>query len=308
MPPLSPDFQRLYCDPGIFDSFSALHPISFKRVLPVEEGVDDPRLLAAEEAQLCQQNDYTRHAVVAEYHRCRLLSESEAQGLNSGISFYDADFFELMGLLYANAGLFRCALRWYRELIRYLETSKPDSCSDNESVYASVGYCLYSLCLFEEAIAWSKSCMGPPQMADAVCRALIEYEALMAGGTIRSIERAGSRTRYTVTTFEPDHAAQTTPRLKTAMKAVAPFEEVYLDWVTHESATPEIPPSGYPFKAEFDGGPLVRHKTNLIFATCAQADALVERGYRLEARRLLAEAAMVEPEAAIIMERLKALL
>jgi len=44
--------------------------------------------------------------------------------------------------------------------------------------------------------------------------------------------------------------------------------------------------------------------TNLICATCAQADALVGRGYRLEAKRLLAEAAMLEPAASIVLERL----
>ena len=43
---------------------------------------------------------------------------------------------------------------------------------------------------------------------------------------------------------------------------------------------------------------------NLICATCAQADALVGRGYRLEAKRLLAEAAMLEPAASIVLERL----
>ena len=94
---------------------------------------------------------------------------------------------------------------------------------------------LYSLGLFEEAISWSKACIGPRQTADAVCQALIEYEAQLAGGRIRGIERSGPGTRYTVSVFEPAQARQTGPRLKAAMKAFAPFQEVYLDWVSHDS-------------------------------------------------------------------------
>ncbi len=160
----SAHFNRLYCDPTIFDSLSALHPISFRRVLPFqypEEAVDESRLLSAEEAHLADPCDATRRAVVEEYSRCGLLEQTEASTLSGVIDFFDADFFELMGLVYANVGRYRCALRWYRELINWLETNNPNSRSDTESVYASVGYCLYSLWLFEEAIAWSKSCIGP---------------------------------------------------------------------------------------------------------------------------------------------------
>jgi hypothetical protein len=46
---------------------------------------------------------------------------------------------------------------------------------------------------------------------------------------------------------------------------------------------------------------------NLLFATCGQADALIASGYITEAKRLLFEAAMVEPEAGFIRERIKAL-
>jgi hypothetical protein len=46
---------------------------------------------------------------------------------------------------------------------------------------------------------------------------------------------------------------------------------------------------------------------NLIFATCGQADALAGRGYTAEAKRLLYEAALLEPEAYIVRERIKAL-
>jgi hypothetical protein len=64
---------------------------------------------------------------------------------------------------------------------------------------------------------------------------------------------------------------------------------------------------GYPFKAEFDGSSLLRHRMNLIFAACGQADALVEKGYVSEAKRLLSEAAILEPNASFVWERLRAL-
>ncbi len=310
-PLFSAEFRRLYCDPAPFDCFSSLHPISFRRVLPFqypEEGVDDRRLLVVEEAHLAEQNEQTRRAVVEEYARCGLLQATEPNELGAVTDFYDVDFFEFMGMVYANVERARCALRWYRELIVRLETEHQNSCSDTESVYAGVGYCLYLLGLFEEAIAWTKSCMGPRALAETVCRALIDYEAQLAGGTIRAIERAGSRTRYTVSSSAPQQAGQATRRLKGAVQSFAPFHDLYVDWVAHDTPKPEPQPAGYPFRAEFDGGNLVRHKLNLIFATCAQADALVGRGYRLEAKRLLWEAAMLEPEAGMITERLRGLL
>jgi len=46
---------------------------------------------------------------------------------------------------------------------------------------------------------------------------------------------------------------------------------------------------------------------NLIFATCGHADALVEKGYVLEAKRQLSEVAMLEPNADFVQERLKML-
>ncbi len=309
-PSFSELFRRLYCDTAAFDAFSALHPISFRRVLPFQypdEGVDELSLLLAEEAHLANQHDDTRRAVVDEYARCGLLDQTDASNLTGVLDFYDADFFELMGLVYANLQRFRCALRWYRELILRLETQNPNSCSDTESVYAGVGYCLYSLGLFEEAIAWSKACIGPRAIGDVVCRALIDYEAELAGGAIRVIERAGARTKYTVSAFEPAHVAERVARLKATLKSVAPFQELYLDWVAHDSPTPGPQPGGYPFQAEFDVGTLVRHKMNLIFATCAHADALLAKGYQSEAKRLLCEAAMLEPAATIVADRLRTL-
>jgi hypothetical protein len=307
---LSDSFQRLYCDAAVFQDFSSWHPISFSRVLPFQPQdvvMDDARLIDAEPAHLANRNDQTRLDVVEEYRRCGLLPAADADNLKPVIDFFGADFFELMGLVYANAGMFICALRWYREFITELETRNPNCCSDNESVYGSVGYCLYSLGLFAEAISWSKSCIGPCATADAVCRALIKYEAEPAGGMLCSIERSGPRTRYTVSAFDPAHASQTTPRLKAAMKSFAPFQEIYLDWIGNDAPAPEIQPGGYPFKVEVDGSSLPRHKMNLLFATCGQADALIEKGCIAEAKRLLFEAAMLEPEADFIQDRIKAL-
>jgi tetratricopeptide (TPR) repeat protein len=309
-PCLSSGFRRLYCDPAVFDSFSTFHPISFRRVLPFqsqEPGVDDPHLIEAEEAHWAERNDATRRAVVDGYFQCGLLQQAEANNLRGVADFFDSDFFELMGLVYANAGKFKCALRWYRELIRELESQSPNVRSDQESVYASVGYCLYSLGLFEEAISWSKSCIGPRQMADTICEALIAYEAQSAGGWIQATERSGPRTRYTISVPAASDVSEVAEELRAAMKTFAPFHDVYMDWVVQESPSDVNRLSGYPFKAEFDGSSLLRHRMNLIFAACGQADALVEKGYGSEAKRVLSDAAMLEPNASFVWERLRAL-
>jgi hypothetical protein len=133
------------------------------------------------------------------------------------------------------------------------------------------------------------------------------YEAQAAGGRILAIERAAGRTRYTVSALEPAQASQTTPRLKAAMNAFAPFQEIHVDWVSQDLPAPGIPPGGYPFKYDAEASSLLRHKMNLLFATCGQADALVESGNIAEARRLLLEAAMLEPEAGFVRDRIKAL-
>ncbi len=310
IPSFSNGFQQLYCDPAAFDPFSALHPISFRRVLPFQAEdpvLDDQRLICAEQAHLAERNDDTRRAVVDAYSHCGLLEKEEADILKSVIDLFGFDFFDLMGLIYANAGMFICALRWYREFVAELETN-PRSGLDSESVYGSVGYCLYGLGLFPEAISWAKSCIGPRPAAEAVSQALINYEAELAGGAIRSVEWAASRTRYTVSAFEEAGVGQVIPRLKAALKAFAPFQDVYLDWVKHDTPVPDVEPEGYPFRVERDGSSLPRHKMNLIFATCGQADALVEKGYIAEARRLLYEAALLEPGAGIVWDRIKALL
>ncbi len=311
IPRFSSGFERLYCDKTVFDAFSAFHPISFGRVLPFQSQdpvMDDPRLIAAEEAHLADNNDDTRRGVIDADVSCGLLPEAEADNVKSVIDDYSgADFFELMGMVYANAGMFICALRWYREFILELETKSPNSCSDTENIFASVGYCLYSLGLFEEAIAWSKSCVGSRLTADAVCQALMGYEAQLASGRILAIERGGPAVRYTSSALDPVQASQITPRLQTAMNAFVPFQKIYIDWVSLETPAPDIKPGDYPFKVERDASDLPRHKMNLIFATCAQADALMEKGCKFEAKRLLSEVALLEPEADIVLERLKAL-
>ncbi len=56
-----------------------------------------------------------------------------------------------------------------------------------------------------------------------------------------------------------------------------------------------------------DNGCLPRHKMNLLFATVAMADCSSECGNKAEARRLLQEAALLEPQADFIQDRFKAI-
>jgi tetratricopeptide (TPR) repeat protein len=306
---LSAAFQAVYGNPAVFVSFSDFIPISFARVLPFradDAGVDHHQLLVAEEWLLAGASAEVRLKVVEAFSQCGLLSSEEVANLRPVIDFFEADFFELMGEVYANARMFRCALRWHRESIRHLE-SVPNAGlrTDYEDVYASVGYCLYALGLFEEAIAWSKACIGPRQVADTVSRALIGYEAGPGGGALQTIQRVGSRVRYTVSAFDAAFTSQSTPRLKEAMKAVAPFHEVYMDWVTPEWKAPEQ--VGYPFEPEFDATTLVRHRMNLIFATCGRADVLMAKGFLEEAKRLLHEVMVMEPAAECVSERIRLL-
>ena len=306
----SDGFQRLYCDPSIFEPLSGLHPVSFARVLPFRSDqpvVDDQSLLDAEAAFLAGQNDDTRRTVLQTYAHTGLLSVADTSSLVSIDNDSDAEFFETMGTVYANAGMYTCALRWYREYIAWLESQKYGASSDTESVYASVGYCLYSLGLYPEAIAWSKCCIGPLQLADTVCRNLLACESQLGIGAIRCIERAGARTRYLVAASDPAESARSEPRIKAAMESFAPFMQFYVNWVSADTPMPGITVDGYPFNAERESGNLTRHRTNLIFATCAQSDALVAKGCHAEAKRLLQEAVMLEPEAAIVQERLLAL-
>lgn len=306
----SDGFQRLYCDASVFAGFSSLHPVSFARVLPfqAEDPVADYQpLIDAEIAYLAAQNDDTRRRVIEAYSQCGLLPAADAANLTSVDSDFDEDFFETMGTTYANNGMSICALRWYRENIASLEADERTLRSDTEGVYASIGYCLYSLGLYPEAIAWSKCCIGPGQLADTVCRALLGYESQLGTGAIRGVERVGPNTRYLVAAFDPAAAAQAEPRIKTAMSAMAPFLNIYLDWLNADAPALEIQPEGYPFNAERESGNLTRHRTNLIFATCAQADELSGKGFAAEAKRMLYEVAMLEPEAAMVRDRINAL-
>ena len=68
---------------------------------------------------------------------------------------------------------------------------------------------------------------------------------------------------------------------------------------------PEIESSSYPFQLERGASALIRHRMNLIFALCGQADELVARGFGAEAKRLLWKAALLEPQADFIQEWLK---
>lgn len=315
-PVFSDEFQRLYCDPSVFEAFSTLHPVNLTCILPFQAGdpvVDNPLLLGAEAAHLANRNEGTRLAVVDALGQSGLLSEADVTNVTQGLvdsheAEFNAEFFEFMGDTYANAGMFICALRWYRELIAELEGEHMELLSNFEDVYASVGYCLYSLDLYPEAIMWSKSCIGPRQTVDTVIRALIDYEAQLLGANLQSVERAANRTRYTVVgNFDDEQVKQVVPRLEQAISWYRPFQETYLDLIRSDAAPPPDEAEGYPFGVERDIGPMIRHRMNLIFALCAQADELIERGFQAPAKELLLEAALLEPKAQFIRDRLDAL-
>jgi tetratricopeptide (TPR) repeat protein len=311
-PILSEAFQRLYCNPAMFERISALHPVSFTRVLPFQAHdpfVDNPELLTAEAAHLANPNDATRLAVVEGFGRCNLLSTADVASLRPVADFFDADFFEFMGESYANAGMFICALRWYREFIAELETRRPQILSENESVYASVGYCLYSLGLYSEGITWSKSCIGARQTVEMMSRTLIEYELQQHGGSIRGVERAANRTRYTVSASDSAQANLLIPRLKDAFDWFKPIQETYIDWVSPTATQPQRQfddESQSTFNRQLFE-PLARHHMNLIFCLCGHADELTTRGYTAEAKRLLLEAALLEPKAEFVRDKLNSM-
>src|SRR5262249_22775496 len=160
---------------------------------------------------LANPNNATRLEVVEAFGKCNLLSASDVASLRPIIDFFDADFFEFMGETYANAGMFICALRWHREFIAELEARRPQILSDNESVYASVGYCLYSLGLYAEGSTWSKSCIGARQTVEMMSRTLIEYEMQQHDSSIRGVERSANRTRYTVSASDSAQASLVIP-------------------------------------------------------------------------------------------------
>lgn len=315
-PPIfSEEFRRLYCDPSVFETFSTLHPVNFGCILPFQAGdpvADNPLLLAAETSHLANRNDMTRLAVVDALGECGLLSPSDAANMRAIVDYWDseldAEFFEFMGEVYANSGMFICALRWYRELIAELEGKHLDLVSNFQGVYASVGYCLYSLDLYPEAITWSKSCTGSRQTVDTVIRALIDYETQLSGATLQSVERAANHTRYTVIgDFDDEQMKQVVPRLEQALSWFRSIQESDIDWIRSDTPAPEHSPDGYPFGVERDIGTMIRHRMNLIFALCAQADELTERGYLASAKELLLEAALLEPRAEFIQDRLRSM-
>lgn len=310
-PTFSDAFQRLYCDPAIFEAFSTRYPVNLNRALPFQPQdpvVDDPRLLNAELAHLADQNDNSRRAVIHEYARSGLLTDEDAANVKPVVDFFASDFFDLMGLVYANAGMYICALRWYREYILRLETLKTEEIrgSDDEGVYASVGYSLYSLGMFEEAIAWTKSCIGPLLEADTACRAFIESEVQQLGATLWAIESATNRVRYAISGPEPANAGSICEQLKIGIKKIAPHQESYFCWMNNPPPQLQIQ-DGYPFSMDRRATHFLRHKMNLLFSLCSAADALISNGGTIEARQLLDEAATLEPNAQFIQERLQAL-
>lgn len=310
-PALSGEFQRLYCDSAVFEDFSVRHPVRLTRVLPFQAQdpvMDDSRLLAAEEAHLGQPDAATRLAVVAAWGQCGLLAAEDVTSLKPIVCDFDADFFELMGEVYANARMFICALRWYREQIQVLEALTPGVRSDREDVYAGVGYCLYALGLFAEAIAWTKSCIGPDWMELTVGPVLMDYQAQLLGGRLLATERSTNRTRYTGSTArEAEVTRQSAQQLGAALKQFTPFQESYINWISAHAPALRRPAESYPFKLELDNGCLPRHKMNLLFALCGQADELSAQGFAAEAKRLLQEAALLEPQAEFVWEKLKML-
>jgi len=307
---LSDGFRRLYCDAAVFEGFSAWHPISFNRVLPFQAHdpvADDARVIAAEEAHLASQNEQTRRDVVAAYSRSGLLSAEDVTHLQPALEDFGADFFEVMGEVHANAGQFICALRWQREWIAVMEAQPSLARPNGDEVYASVGYVLYSLGLFPEAIAWTKSCIGPDLLVDIIGAALTDYQAQLGGGRLLATERTTNRTRYTGSTQAAEFAEQCTPQLKAALKNFIPFQESYVNWISAEAPVPLRPAEGYPFRLVVESNNLPRHKMNLLFALVAQADDLSARGFAAEARRLLQEAVLLEPGADFVSDRIKAL-
>jgi hypothetical protein len=319
----SDGFQRLYGDASVFEPFSSIHPVSFARVLPFQPEdpvMDDAGLLGAESAHLAEPNDLTRGEVIDVYARRGLLPAEDAGHVKSVIDLYGADFFDLMGLVYANAGMYICALRWYRECIRALEAprSGPRPGMDDDGIHASIGYCLYALGLYPEAVSWTKSCVGPQLTADANCEALLDDEAQKAGGRLRAVERVIFRARYTLSASDPAQAGQSAPRLKATLKAYVPGQEIYLDWIAADAPLPASLAAAESPVAEGeslfdpvwivrDNSALPRHKLNLLFASYAWAEALIEEGANPQARQLLSEAALLDPFAAFIQSRLKTL-
>jgi hypothetical protein len=58
---------------------------------------------------------------------------------------------------------------------------------------------------------------------------LAGYQAQMLGGRLLASERAAGRTRFTASTrAEPETTAQYAEHLKAGLKAVAPFQEIYV--------------------------------------------------------------------------------
>ena len=64
-----------------------------------------------------------------------------------------------------------------------------------------------------------------------------------------------------------------------------------------DASTADSEPLFDPIKIVREGSDLPRHKLNLLFASSARAEALIESGDVSQAKQLLIEAALVEPAA-----------
>jgi len=160
---------------------------------------------------------------------------------------------------------------WYREFIAELEANRAQAWTAKVltvKVFTRVSATVSThwVCLQSDLV--SKSCIGPRLISGVVCQALMNYEAQSTGGTIRSIERAGSRTRYTASTQNPAQAIQATPRLKAALEAFAPSQDsISIGCATNRPL--RDPAGGYSLRLEIDASSLPRHKTNLILLPAA---------------------------------------
>ena len=85
----------------------------------------------------------------------------------------------------------------------------------------------------------------------------------------------------------------------------APIQETYIDWRNPEATMPDPQIDDNSNHQFFE--PLSRHRMNLIFCLCGQADELATRGYTAEAKRLLLEAALLEPNAEFVCDKLNSI-
>lgn len=312
-PLFSPDFTQIYCDDKSFRSFSYLHPINLGGVLPFKKKdriLDEPSVVRAEVDLLENPSNDTRAKVISAYTSENFLDDATAKGLLEFIDFFDTDFYELIGELYSNAGMFRCALRWYHEYIRQTETTE-NTASDLDAAYASVGYCLYSLGLYSECIAWTKSCMGAWPFFDSIAKAVLRTHFGIREKVEVKTERAWNSTLWTVRgRFKPSELERFSvraERIAEFLQTVIPRHRVRVNVEDNYPGPFTSESHGYPFNPHFDGNPSSRHKMNFLISSFSFAEVLVANGQTAEATGLLREALEIEPEAVFVRKKLETL-